>query len=772
MKILVLLCFILLYGHLCVIAQQEVNSTVLYDYRSRSTLRHITGNEQGEMLIVGNDGILLRSSDWGRTWKQSSDFPGYVWRNVIFFTANQCAIVGSSIQSNEFTAFYSSDAGKNWQKATTDGAIVAANATDFSSMEMQKTPVGRCYLCTTAGDIIRSDDMGKTWKKTADVDNKYSSLFNTLVAQGESLVYSFRESIWYKSSDGGETWKTMSTLIVEGNVISAFAQNNVLLLAVQQPKKKDIRIIESTDNGETWVSKPNDTTLTAINEVVIRDTQHILAMASEPDARIYRSTNGGQSWDTVASVGLNIQWESLFLSGKDSLLAIGDKKSIVAVNLKSRTTEVLSHVPGSRANFISSMQRLEDGSLFHTELETRRIVRSTDDGTTWQPGIPTTSTDLIADMYFMNGRKGFMQTWGNIGRMYETNDSGKTWVTKMEVKTSFIGGPLFSFADAATGVLEAENGAGIKGILNTKDSGKTWQEELDSRYSIRRPHLIRTDNGTFLSAVCFEKTFMCDTVVISYDMGKTWTRRPISDSLGIERVYAFNSSTMLALCKSRKKDTLQQGGIYRTTDGGITWVNTTPHRVLSPQTIAVENNVCIVGCADADSVFISSDRGITWSSWYFRPTKPLKELQYSLFQSHIHKGWYYATGRTTANFDPNPDTQRVPFILKFAVPSALTSVQEEEKTFIPPVVDVIPHPVRQSSEVRFSSGWTAPQMLHIAIYSLQGVVVRDGYFKTEMDSSTGMYSVNINAEGLSAGSYLLRIHNSHGTIARMINVLP
>jgi len=176
-------------------------------------------------MAVGHDGWLVRSEDGGETWTEAA------------FNADLSdPLMGvAGPYDGKFYAYgafgllmTSIDQGKTWQKETITEAVdpnaapaaaapeVDPNADPFANFQaggsmadqhlnaMTRAPDGTLILAGERGQLLRSEDQGKSWKKLPDI---YSGSFYgiTQTQGGGLLVYGMRGNAFY-SGDSGKTW--------------------------------------------------------------------------------------------------------------------------------------------------------------------------------------------------------------------------------------------------------------------------------------------------------------------------------------------------------------------------------------------------------------------------------------------------------------------------------------------------------------------------------------------------------------------------------------
>ncbi len=124
----------------------------------------------------------------------------------------------------------------------------------------------------------------------------------------------------YKSMDGGKTWKNMGLKASEHitRVVVHPQNSNIVWVAAQGPlwsKGGERGLYKSTDGGATWKKTLGDDEWTGVTEVVYdpRDPNRLYAatwqrhrtvasyMGGGPNTALYRSNDGGDTWEKLSS---------------------------------------------------------------------------------------------------------------------------------------------------------------------------------------------------------------------------------------------------------------------------------------------------------------------------------------------------------------------------------------------------------------------------------------------------------------------------------------
>ena len=220
--------------------------------------------------------------------------------------------------------YKSSDAGDNWTKIGLDSTEhIARIAIDPNNSNIIFVAVpGPLWSDSKHRGLYKSTDAGKTWEKVLYINEKAGcaevvidpSNPNTIYAstwEFRRQPYSFNSggdgSGFYKSTDGGKTWKEINNGLPAkpfGRIaftLAPSAPNN--LVAIVESKNTGLYI--SSDGGETWKSQ------SAILNVVARPFYFsTIAIDPKDPKRVYRpafqfsySDDGGNAFATASYEG-------------------------------------------------------------------------------------------------------------------------------------------------------------------------------------------------------------------------------------------------------------------------------------------------------------------------------------------------------------------------------------------------------------------------------------------------------------------------------------
>jgi len=182
------------------------------------------------------------------------------------------------------------------------------------------------YAAAGSGGVWKTVNAGTTWTPVFDGEGSYS--IGTLAADpnnphvmwvgtgedngGRHVGYG--DGI-YRSDDGGKTWQNMGLKNSEhiSKIIVSEEDSDVIYVAAQGPlwnKGGDRGFFKSSDGGKTWKKTLGDGEWTGVTDIVVdsRDPNRVYAatwqhhrnvaayMGGGPNSGIHRSVDGGETW--------------------------------------------------------------------------------------------------------------------------------------------------------------------------------------------------------------------------------------------------------------------------------------------------------------------------------------------------------------------------------------------------------------------------------------------------------------------------------------------
>lgn len=239
-------------------------------------LNSISLTRNNNILLFGNNGLIISSSDNGDSWsKVSSGVNSNLYASVSLFNNRVIAVGENGL------ILISTDSGKSWAKK------VSNTREPLFSIKI----IGSSIYCVgNDGLIIRSNDFGETWvelKKPTDniiYDIHFSDSFNGFITGWGGLLM--------QTNDGGATWRK-KVVATDDYLRSISFINDKIGLIVGGGGK----ILRTEDSGLNW-KVVNSKTVSALNKLLI-DENIILIITNKGE--ILQSLDNGLNWEIVQS---------------------------------------------------------------------------------------------------------------------------------------------------------------------------------------------------------------------------------------------------------------------------------------------------------------------------------------------------------------------------------------------------------------------------------------------------------------------------------------
>jgi photosystem II stability/assembly factor-like uncharacterized protein len=467
--------------------------------------------------------------------------------------------------------FLSQDRGRTWSTDTgvsPMGDIVHLNGHYFSA-----SPVGVRTREATGGT--------RPWTQ-AGLTGLWVSNFTSM---GPYLFAGSTRAL-YRSEDGGVEWDSLPMSGLDDGVTELKAVDGVLYAGTSRHG-----VYYSLDSGETWAAGAGPIDSLYIN-MLAGSGPNLFALA--PKA-LYRSDDRGVNWERVEVDTGNGRPISMAVEG--TVLYLGTMSGWVL-----RSPDLGKS--WTRAQASPSEWPIQDMTLIGSDIfasDESDVYRSSDEGATW------TQVDLLdASISRFLSLDGDLFASSSGTGIHRSRDNGATWTTvNRGLRTDAA---VYDLARLGEFVVAATSWH----IFRTGDRGASWQQfrsglptypYITSIIASQSGLLAGSDEGLFRSL----------------DSGQTWKRT--GDSV-INRVWGGPMAEMgrhlLLGTYFLRPGT---GGIYRSTDGGMTW--TEPVSGLPPlkvRALLAKDGYFFAGVnpdtARGDQpvgMYRSADSGATWT---------------------------------------------------------------------------------------------------------------------------------------------------------------
>jgi photosystem II stability/assembly factor-like uncharacterized protein len=223
------------------------------------------------------------------------------------------------------------------------------------------------------------------------------------------------------------------------------------------------------------------------------------------------------------------------------------------------------------------------------------ILRTSDGGKFWVPQLEGGSEALIG-VTFANPDTGIAVGWGSVLR---TTNGGQTWSTVLTSTT-------VSFSSVTFGGRSRAIVVGSRGtILCSTDAGSTWvNQESGTTTALRGVCFTSADTGT---AVGYS-----GLILNTVDGGTTWWSQSVGEQVGFSEVCYGNKMNGYAIGSVGDAPIETRFVVYRTDNGGGSWVPKYPGVDDNMGGVAFSNGeVGLITCVN--KILRTTNRGNSWS---------------------------------------------------------------------------------------------------------------------------------------------------------------
>ena len=232
--------------------------------------------------VVGDEGIILNTTDGGTTWSEISCPVTYPLYNVHFINADTGWVGGDNESITEIMR--TTDSGLSWElKTLTSSASEGNNDIEFIHGNPGDPPRG--FVTAGLSHVWTTDDYGENWVT--------SPIGGCGAGDLESICFIDKDEGWFVGTPS----------------------------AVQE-----VSIVHTTDGGQTFDIQDNPTDPDIkLNCVSFADNQH--GIAAGVGTTILYTSDGGINWEsrTVS----NYRWQSVHLNQSGKAWAVGRNGTIV-----------------------------------------------------------------------------------------------------------------------------------------------------------------------------------------------------------------------------------------------------------------------------------------------------------------------------------------------------------------------------------------------------------------------------------------------------------
>jgi len=522
----------------CVWEGGSLARVILFDPENPDILYASTGIFDREAYNETGEGVL-KSTDGGETWTNINNglenlFVGFLEMHPEDHNTLICA--AGNITYNEGMGIYiTHNGGESWEKILEPETLDPFTVVTYSPSDPEIVYAGSSHA------FYRSEDGGETWQIFTKEEGSYGPPgvlagfpISAAVDPDDPMVIfvnNYGGGV-FKSEDGAQTWTVSSSGYTGANlhqvIVSPDDADTVYAIGRSGP-------FVSYDGGESWEGLAyNPLNCTEWNDIVVCPTDSQLLLCSdELNGFMFRSTDGGKTWQTVVETRAQ---------GSDSA---EDSFGFKAIEFAPSNTDVVYAGMRKNRNAIDSGTYM--GPCYG-------MFKSVDGGITWAEinsgledsskninciAIDPADEDIVYIGTFQDG-------------VFKSTDGGKSWSAASNGLMSEDVRSLAIDPDNPD-IIYAGLGNGV-GLYKSEDGGQSWYATSDGIVVECPSYLQRI--GQVNPGISLEKPDR--TVGIDY-FSTPWTL--------ISSIVIYPSDPDVIFISD------YQRGVYMTTTGGESWVN-------------------------------------------------------------------------------------------------------------------------------------------------------------------------------------------------------
>lgn len=312
------------------------------------------------------------------------------------------------------------------------------------------------------------------------------------------------------------------------------------------------------------------------------------------------------SWTRITPLPQENHIHSLIrIPGTERMITAGSGSTVMYSDDAGDSWELVLNPAGLGNNFSCERIYFIDDSTGFIAGSNYTILKTTNLGIEWSIVHTEPSNHSLSDIYFLSHDTGFAV--GENGMLLKTTDSGKTW-QQVQLNTQGYFNRIV-FADELSGfIITYSNTEWIK----TTDGGETWASEVFPPSLLQRyihDMIFVNDSTGFVFQNNGSSSNLKGFIFRTTDGGQTWMQ-VFEDFSSYDCRFAINESQHIAaLCGSWQ----YQSKALISDDGGENWNSSfLPDGSWFAKTICFYNDLELVAAGGRGYMYASNDAGLNW----------------------------------------------------------------------------------------------------------------------------------------------------------------
>ncbi|MDQ7054170.1 MAG: YCF48-related protein [candidate division KSB1 bacterium] len=374
---------------------------------------------------------LYRSTDDGYTWQVIRNAELFQTMEELAIDPQNGDIFVASLRLFDGVISQSTDNGQTWQKFANEELDKIWGIHDLAVSPTS----GALFLASERAGVFRSDDRGKSWQPVNSGLSATEIMAvavhpegDVFIATGKDSSFSVLDRYVYRSSNEGETWTRVHINSVEatsfvftpwGDIFAGLAGNGIL---------------RSSNGGQSWQTMNNGLRSLYVFDMSVKDEDRIYAVTH--CAGVFISHDRGVTWEPINADLSYLAILSLSINSINGQVFAGSHCGGIFRSTDNGLTWTWTGLQGAQ---VTSLTSNLDGQIFAGTSylglgASGDVYRSSDNGATWQNISP--DNDFFLSLAFdadgnLYAGTGFFQLCGfsfcDYGDIYRSSDNGVNW---------------------------------------------------------------------------------------------------------------------------------------------------------------------------------------------------------------------------------------------------------------------------------------------------------------------------------------------------------
>lgn len=271
-------------------------------------------------IYWGSEGNGLFYTYNKAAWWQPASSLGKKTINAVAVDFNSKCIIYAAA-NNE--VYKSTDCSRSWSAVYFDNS----EKTQINAIAVDHYDSANVYIGTSRGEIIKSQDGGKTWRVIERLKNDIKRIAIS-PDDSRNIFVATKSKGLFHSLDNGDTWDSLKEELKEFKSSASFRD---LVVLGGDPASvflaTNYGLLKSTDDGDTWskielITPPKKAKINAI-AVNPKNAKEIYYITN---TTFYRSLDGGNNWTTKELPTSGRGWKLLIDPEDPDIIYMGVRK--------------------------------------------------------------------------------------------------------------------------------------------------------------------------------------------------------------------------------------------------------------------------------------------------------------------------------------------------------------------------------------------------------------------------------------------------------------